>query len=80
MDGFGKDAQMGIRVMTTDNALDFSTLSALGLGWITSIDWVFWTGFMIGAATLIVRIMAYREARRANDLKEFELSKKKRGT
>lgn len=68
---------MEFRLMTTDNALDFSTLSALGLGWVASIDWVFWTGFIIGAGTLIVRIMAYREARRANDLKTQELHKEK---
>lgn len=68
---------MGFRLMTTDNALDFSTLSALGLGWIAQIDVVFWIGFIIGLATLAVRVMAWREAKRANDLKERELQKEK---
>ncbi|MEL7413676.1 MAG: hypothetical protein AAGJ90_19725 [Pseudomonadota bacterium] len=59
-----------------NNAADTTVLSSLGLGWLLSIDWVFWTGLVIGLATIFLRFLEWRESKRENDLKERELNER----
>lgn len=62
------------------NAFDASWLSAIGVGVVTKIDWVAVIGIALGIAAVYQRYQANREAKRANDIKERELSsKEKRG-
>lgn len=70
---------MEIRILSFNNLLDGTTVAGISIGALASINWSVLIGILIGAGTLVMRYLAWREDKRANDLKELELSKKKRG-
>lgn len=55
------------------NLLDTSVVSSLGLGWVTQIDWVFWSGLLVGIGTIIARYLETKAKNRESDIREREL-------
>lgn len=62
----------------SNKVLDGSVLSSLGIGWMAQVDWVFWSGLLVGIGTIIARYLETIAKNRETDIKAQELELRER--